>query len=83
MFNNMLRLVKPNNFLIPSVRMFSESNQTISSLDFENIKYNYSYVTNMINQPINISKSKREIIENEIEEVDRLAKVAAEHALRN
>ena len=37
----------------------------------------------MINQPINISKAKREIIENEIEEVDRLAKVAAEHALRN
>lgn len=83
MFNNILRLVKPNNFLIPSTRLFSESNQTISSLDFENIKYNYLYVANMINQPINISKSKREIIENEIKEVDRLTKVAAEHVLRN
>ena len=62
MFNNMLRLVKPNNFLIPSVRMFSESNQTISSLDFENIKYNYLYVANMINQPLNISKNIRKLL---------------------
>ena len=34
-------------------------------------------------KPINISKKQREIIENEIEEVDRLAEIAAEHALRN
>lgn len=77
-----LRNLKSNN-IKHMIRMFSESNQTISSLDFENIKYNYLYVANMINQPINISKKQREIIENEIEEVDRLAKVAAEHALRN
>ena len=78
----MIRLLKYNN-LKSSVRFFSESKQTITGLDIKKIKSNYLYLANIINHPINISSEIKNIIEDEIEEVDRLAIIASEHALRN
>ena len=78
----MLKFIRPNN-LKSTFRVFSTSKSQIDKLDFENIKNEYLSISNIITRPIIDNKNLKNIIEDEIEEINRLAKISKEHAFRN
>ena len=47
------------------------------------LKNQYLYISNIITRPVNDIKNLKNIIEDEIEEINRLAKISKEHAFRN
>ena len=78
----MLKFIRPNN-LKSTFRVFSTSKSQIDRLDFENIKNEYLSTANIITRSIIDNKNLKNIIEDEIEEINRLAKISKEHAYRN
>ena len=76
----MLKFIRPNNL---KFRVFSTSKSQIDKLNFENIKNEYLSIDNIITRTIIDNKNLKNIIQEEIEEIDRLEKVSKEHAFRN
>lgn len=78
----MLKFIRFNNFK-SSYRVFSTSKNQIDKSEIEELKNQYLYISNIITRPIDDIKNLKNIIEDDIKEIDRLAKESKEHAFRN